>query len=332
MPLQDPYKRRIDYLRVSVTDRCNLSCIYCRPRSVMKVLSHYDILTYEEIYRLINVAVPLGISRVRVTGGEPLVRRGVVDFISKLKSYVGIEDISLTTNGVLLEDMIGALLTAGKPRLNISLDSLKRERFHRITGIDCWDKVWNGINRAEQLGFFPIKINMVPVNGLNDDEVVDFAKLTLERKLHVRFIEFMPIGAYDRWSRDVCVPIDRIRTAIEREFGRIVPFTAGTSAGPAINYQISGAHGVIGFISPISRHFCEQCRRLRLTPDGKIRPCLLSDTEIDIKAPLRGGCDDKELERLLRLALEIKPERHYIGDASDPRAGCSRRIMSQIGG
>ncbi len=332
MPLQDPYKRRIDYLRVSVTDRCNLSCVYCRPLTEIKVLSHHDILTYEEIYRLINVAVPLGISRVRVTGGEPLVRRGVVDFIATLKSYIGIDDISLTTNGVLLEKMLEPLLAAGKPRLNISLDSLKRERFHRITGNDCWDAVWNGINRAEELGFSPIKINMVPVKGLNDEEVVEFARLTLHRKLHVRFIEFMPIGVHDRWSRDVCVPIDKIRAAIEHEFGRIVPFPAGTSAGPAVSYQIPGANGVIGFISPISRHFCESCRRLRLTPDGKIRPCLLSDTEIDIKSPLRGGCDDEELERLLRLALEIKPERHYIGDVGDTGVGCSRRIMSQIGG
>lgn len=331
MPLQDPYKRRIDYLRISITDRCNLACAYCRPLSEMKVLSHQDILRYEEILRLVTVAVPLGISRVRVTGGEPLVRRGVAEFIASLKRYGGIEDVSITTNGVLLEEMAESLVTAGKPRLNISLDSLNRERFQRITGKNCWDRVWNGISRAEELGFFPIKINMVPVKGTNDDEVVDFARLTLDRKLHVRFIEFMPIGAHDRWSRDACVSIDSIRTAIERDIGQLIPFTEGTSAGPAVNYQIPGARGVIGFISPITRHFCDSCRRLRLTADGKIRPCLLSDTEIDIKSPLRGGCDDQELERLLRLALEIKPERHYIGDAGEMGAGCSRR-MSQIGG
>ena len=332
MTLRDPYNRRIDYLRVSITDRCNLSCIYCKPLTELKNLTHHDILTYEEILRLVNVAVPLGISRVRVTGGEPLVRRGAVDFIATLKSYAGLEDISLTTNGVLLEEMAEALLTAGRPRLNISLDSLKRDRFHRITGKNCWDKVWNGIGMVEALGFFPIKINMVPVRGLNDDEVVNFAKLTLNRKLHVRFIEFMPIGALSAWSKDMCVPIDQIRATIEHELGQLAPFTSATSGGPAVNYQIPGANGVIGFISPISRHFCESCRRLRLTPDGKIRPCLLSDTEIDIKSPLRGGCDDKELERLLHLALEIKPEQHYIGHPTEMGAACSRRIMSQIGG
>lgn len=332
MLLQDPYNRRIDYLRISVTDRCNLACVYCRPQAEWKTLSHHDILSYEEILRLVQVAVPLGISRVRVTGGEPLVRRGIADFIASLKKQNGIEDVSLTTNGVLLEEMAEALLAAGKPRLNISLDSLIPERFLRITGKDYWDKVWRGITKCEELGFFPIKINMVPVKGMNDDEVVDFARLTLDRRLHVRFIEFMPIGANDRWSREVCVSTDSIRAAIEREFGPLAPFTAGKSAGPAVNYQIPGARGVIGFISPISRHFCESCRRLRLTADGRIRPCLLSDTEIDIKSPLRGKCDDHELERLLRLALEIKPERHYIEEVGEMGTGCSRRAMFKIGG
>jgi cyclic pyranopterin phosphate synthase len=332
MPLQDPYKRRIDYLRISVTDRCNLACVYCKPLTKLRDLSHQDILTYEEILRLVNVAVPLGISRVRITGGEPLVRRGVTDLIAALKLHPAIEDVSLTTNGVLLEEMADALFAAGKPRLNISLDSLDRGRFQRITGRDCWDKVWGGINRVEALGFFPIKINMVPVKGLNDDEIVQFARLSLDRKLHVRFIEVMPVSPQIHWSNDVCVPIDRIRATIEHEFGQLVPFTSGLYAGPAANYQIPGARGVIGFISPVSRHFCESCRRLRLTPDGKIRPCLLSDTEIDIKSPMRGGCDDNELERLLRIALEIKPERHSIGKGAEIGAGCSRRIMSQIGG
>jgi cyclic pyranopterin phosphate synthase len=332
MSLHDPYNRRIDYLRISVTDRCNLSCVYCKPQNAWKPLIHNDILTYEEILRLVTTAVPLGISRVRVTGGEPLVRKGITDFIASLKDLKGIEDVSLTTNGVLLDQMADALLLAGKPRLNISLDSLKPERFHRITGMDCWERVWSGISRVEELGFFPLKINMVPVKGMNADEVVDFARLTIDRRLHVRFIEFMPIGANDRWNRDVCVSSDSIREAIEQELGPLTPFTSGKSAGPAVNYQVPGARGVIGFISPISRHFCESCRRLRLTADGKIRPCLLSETEIDIKSPLRGGCDDKELERLLKLALQIKPERHYIEETGEMGTGCSRRAMFKIGG
>jgi len=331
MPLYDPLNRCIDYLRVSITDRCNLSCAYCMPKGRITMLPHGDILRYEEIMRIVSLAVPLGIGRVRITGGEPLVRRGVLEFIAALKKIDGIEDISLTTNGVLLEEMAEGLYQAGISRLNISLDSLHAQTFREITGSDSWDRVWRGIRRAEETGFNPIKINMVPVKGVNDGEVADFARLTLDRNIHVRFIEFMPIGANDRWHRDVCVTADEIRNVIEREVGPLVPYSAAKSAGPSDNYQIAGARGVIGFISPISKHFCASCRRLRLTADGKIRPCLLSDTEIDIKSPLRGGCDDRELERLLRHALAIKPERHYI-DRKTMQAGCSARTMSKIGG
>ncbi len=329
MPLIDTHNRSIDYLRISVTDRCNLSCVYCKPRSAMKMLGHADILTYEEILRLVSFAVPLGISRVRVTGGEPLVRRGIVDFIASLKRIAGLDDVSLTTNGVFLADLSEDLARSGMPRLNISLDSLDRKRFLRITGSDSWDKVWRGIERAEELGFVPLKLNMVPVKGLNDDEIADFARLTLERPFHVRFIEFMPIGAKDRWSRDACVPSSDVRRTIENALGALVPVSAGNSGGPSSNFKIPGARGVIGFISPITRHFCESCRRLRLTADGKIRPCLLSDTEIDIKSPLRGGCSDAELERLLRLSLEVKPDRHYIDETS---GALFQRTMSKIGG
>jgi cyclic pyranopterin phosphate synthase len=329
MPLIDMHKRRIDYLRISVTDRCNLSCVYCKPKRDLKMLSHADILTYEEILRLVSVAVPLGISRVRVTGGEPLARRGVVDFLSALKRIDGLDDISLTTNGVFLADMAEDLARSGMPRLNISLDSLDAKKFLQITGSDSWKEVWRGIDRAEELGFFPLKLNMVPVKGLNDDEIADFARLTIDRRLHVRFIEFMPIGSTDRWSRDSCVSSEEARSIIEREFGTLLPISSGNSGGPSSNFTVPGAKGIIGFISPITRHFCDSCRRLRLTADGKIRPCLLSDTEIDIKSPLRGGCSDRELERLLKLSLEIKPERHYINDASDK---CFQRTMSKIGG
>ncbi|HTF98957.1 MAG TPA: GTP 3',8-cyclase MoaA [Nitrospirota bacterium] len=330
MALTDSFARRIDYLRISVTDRCNLACIYCKPHTEMKALEHSDILTYEEILRLVTLAARLGISHVRVTGGEPFVRLGVVDFIAKLGRTPGIEDVSVTTNGVLLADMAEALVMAGKPRLNISLDSLKADRFREITGSDTWDAVWRGINKAEALGFFPLKLNMVPVGGVNDDEIVDFARLTLKRRLHVRFIEFMPIGAHDRWHKDVCISSDQARSAIEREFGPLVPLAAAAkSAGPSANFQIPGAAGVIGFISPISKHFCDSCRRLRLTADGKIRPCLLSDTEIDIKSVLRSGSGDAELERTLRLALEIKPERHRL--VENP-SECFQRSMSKIGG
>jgi cyclic pyranopterin phosphate synthase len=329
MPLIDTLNRHIDYLRVSVTDRCNFSCVYCRPRSDLKLLSHGDILRYEEILRLVGVAVPLGITHVRITGGEPLLRRGILGFIGSVRDLRGITDISVTTNGLLLEEMAEGLREAGINRLNISLDSLRPARFAEITGSDSWGRVWRGIAKAEACGFSPIKINVVPVKGVNDDEVVDFARLTLDRPVHVRFIEFMPIGARDRWRTDVCVRSDVIRAAIERTFGPLEPVDEVAGAGPSRNHRIPGGRGVIGFISPITKHFCESCRRLRLTADGKIRPCLLSDTEIDMKTPLRGGCTDAELERLLRLALEIKPERHYIAESP---GGCFERTMSGIGG
>jgi cyclic pyranopterin phosphate synthase len=295
----------------------------------MKALAHGDILRYEEIRRLVAMAAPLGIAHVRITGGEPLVRRGIVPFIASLRDIPGIEDISVTTNGVLLQEMAAGLRAAGISRLNISLDTLNPKRFSAITGSDLWSKVWQGIETAEAIGFDPIKLNMVPVRGVNDDEVVAFARLTLERKIHVRFIEFMPIGARDRWNIDVCVPTGEIRRSIENVFGSLEPAGSGAGAGPSQNFRVPGGQGVIGFITPISKHFCDSCRRLRLTADGKIRPCLLSDTEIDVKSPMRGGCSDAELERLLRLALEIKPERHYIAESP---SGCFERTMSRIGG
>ena len=329
MPLIDHCNRLIDYLRVSVTDRCNLSCLYCKPQSRLKLLAHHDILRYEEIRRLVAVAAPLGISHVRITGGEPLVRRGIVPFIASLKDISGIRDISVTTNGVLLEELAEGLRAAGISRLNISLDSLDPQRFAAITGSDSWDRVWRGIERAEELGFQPIKINMVPVKGVNDDEVTDFACLTVKRQIHVRFIELMPIGGHESCRADACVPAGEIRRTIEGVFGPLEPADTGRGAGPSQNYRIPGGRGIIGFITPISQHFCGSCRRLRLTADGKIRPCLLSDTEIDVKSPMRGGCGDAELERLLRLALEIKPERHYISESPDGRF---ERTMSRIGG
>lgn len=327
--LIDPHNRRIDYLRISVTDRCNLSCVYCKPRTRMIALAHQEILRYEEMLRIVSVAARMGIAHVRVTGGEPLVRRGILPFITALGDVPGIAEVSVTTNGVLLAEMAAGLRAAGVTRLNISLDSLKAEKFAEITGSDSWRAVWSGIARAEELGFHPIKINMVPVRGVNDDEIADFARLTLNRGIHVRFIEFMPIGANDRWRTEACVTGDLIRERIEREIGPLIPAASGKSAGPATNYRIAGGQGVIGFISPITRHFCASCRRLRLTSDGRIRPCLLSDTEIDIKSPLRGGCGDAEIERLLQLALEIKPKRHYI---SETAGGCCKRAMSGIGG
>ncbi len=331
MPLYDPLRRQIDYLRISVTDRCNLSCLYCKPRPQVRLQEHADILRYEEILRIAALAARLGIPHVRVTGGEPLIRRGIVGFIARLSALAGVEDVSITTNGVLLAERARELRDAGVSRINISMDTLDPARFRRITGSDAWDRVWRGISAAEEQGFSPVKINVVPVRGVNDDEIVAFARLTLERGLHVRFIEFMPLGAGDRWHREQCVSGDEARAAIEAAFGPLEPWRGGRSAGPSDNYRIPGAAGVVGFISPITKHFCGACRRLRMTADGRIRPCLLSDTEIDLRTPLRGGCPDAELERLLRLSLELKPERHYLAEGRFPTEQCGR-TMSRIGG
>jgi cyclic pyranopterin phosphate synthase len=329
MTFVDPLNRRIDYLRVSVTDRCNLACVYCSPRNTVRMLPHHDVLRYEEIYRVVSVAVPLGITHVRITGGEPLLRRGLLPFISSLGRVPGITDISITTNGVLLAEMAEGLRAAGIGRLNISLDTLRPDRFTAITGSDEWQKVWAGIGEAEKCGFTPLKLNMVPVRGVNEDEVAEFARLTLDRDIHVRFIELMPIGSGGPAYGERCVPGGEVREAIERVFGPLAPAGKAVGAGPAQNFRINGGRGIVGFISPMTKHFCSECRRLRLTADGKIRPCLLSDTEIDVRTPLRGGCSDGELERFLRMALEIKPERHY---ASSWRGGCFERTMSGIGG
>lgn len=295
------------------------------------MLRHDEILTYEEILRVASTAVRLGIVHIRVTGGEPLLRRGIVEFIFNLSSLPGVKDVSITTNGILLDETGEGLRQAGVSRLNISLDTLRPDRFKIITGSNDWSRVWQGIARAESLGFYPIKINMVPVRGVNDDEIGAFARLTLERPIHVRFIEFMPIGAGDRWSTQRCVTGDEVRTVIEQQLGRLEPVSGQSQAGPSDTYKAAGAKGVIGFISPITKHFCSSCRRLRLTSDGKIRPCLLSDTEIDVKSPMRGGCNDAEIERLLRLAINVKPERHYI-NLEEVASGCCRRTMSRIGG
>ncbi len=329
MSLVDTQNRRIDYLRVSVTDRCNLSCVYCKPRGMMRVLPHSDILRYEEVRRLVSVAAGLGISHVRITGGEPLIRRGILPFIASLRDISGIEDISITTNGLLLEEMAAGLRQSGIGRLNVSLDTLRHDRFVRITGSDAWDRVWRGIEKALSCGITPVKIKVVPIRGMNDDEVADFARLTRDSGIHVRFIELMPIGAGCRGNGRDCVPSAAVRAAIERDLGPLEPAGHGAGAGPARNFRLAGGKGVIGFISPVSQHFCGSCRRLRLTADGKIRPCLLSDTEIDVKSPLRGGCGDDELVRLLQAALAIKPERHYIAET---QGGCFERTMSRIGG
>ncbi len=327
MQLRDNFHRTIDYLRISITDRCNLRCIYCMPAEGVRPIEHKEILTYEEITRIVRVASELGVRKVRITGGEPLSRKNVTFLVSSIRKIHGIEDLSLTTNGVLLANYAKGLAEAGLNRVNISLDSLRPERYREITRGGEIGKVMAGIEAAEKARLVPVKINMVPVRGLNDDEIEEFARITLHTPYHVRFIEFMPIGARDFWSEEKYVSTDEIRTAVER-IGPLFPVRI-RKTGPARYFRFEKAVGVLGFISALTHHFCDDCSRLRLTSDGKLRPCLFSETEIDLKPALRNQSSDSELERLLRLSIEVKPEGHSIGRCADIKA---LRAMSKIGG
>lgn len=330
MELRDKYNRLIDYMRISVTDRCNLRCIYCMPSNGVKPVEYKEILTYEEIVRVVKVAAGLGVRKIRITGGEPLARKGITFLISLIGNIEGVEDISLTTNGILLEDYAEELARAGLKRVNVSLDSLRPDRYREITRGGDINKVLKGIEKAEEAGLLPVKINMVPIRGFNDDEIEDFARLTLHKGYHIRFIEFMPIGAKDLWSDDRYIPTDEIRSIVER-IGSISPVKV-RRMGPARYFRFDGAPGVIGFISAITHHFCGDCNRLRITSDGKLRPCLFSETEIDLKPALRNlpsPESEKEIERLLRLSIEIKPEGHNIDGRKDLD---SLKAMAKIGG
>jgi cyclic pyranopterin phosphate synthase len=326
--LLDNYQRPINYLRLSITDRCNLRCRYCMPEEGVEMVRHGDLLTYEEILKTIEVFASHGISKVRITGGEPLVRRGVVDLIQRIARIKGIKDLSLTTNGVLLKEYAGALVEAGLRRINVSLDTLKPERFAYITRRDRFSEVWEGIEAALRHGLSPIKVNVVVIKGLNDDEIEAFARLSITFPLHIRFIEFMPVGEGNEWHGEKAIPSARIMEEI-RGIGELIPMGPHENGGPAERYYIKGGKGEIGFISPISSHFCAQCNRLRLTPDGKIRTCLFSDEEIDLKAALRKGGGEATLKGILYQALQAKPEGHRIGDMRFKKC---QRGMHAIGG
>lgn len=326
--MHDPYGRKIDYLRLSVTDRCNLRCFYCMPTEGVQPLKHKDTLTYEEIIRIVRIAAPVGIRKVRITGGEPLTRKNISFLIKSLKAINGIENLSLTTNGVLLEKYADELAVAGLDRVNVSLDSFNPERYAEITRGGSLDDVLKGIEKAEKAGLKPVRINMVPIRGFNESEIEDFARITLEKPYQVRFIEFMPIGARDLWSKEKYIPVDEIKSVIEK-IGRLTPVKIRKS-GPARYFRFDNAPGVVGFINAVTHQFCGECNRLRLTSDGKLRPCLFSETEIDLKTPMRNGASDGEIKRLINLAIEVKPEGHSIG--CNPDAFMKLKPMSKIGG
>jgi GTP 3',8-cyclase len=324
--LIDPCNRHLNYLRISITDRCNLKCLYCVPRDLIPRLSHKDILSYEEILRVIRIGTKLGISKVRITGGEPLVRKGVCDFLSELSRIEGLKDLSLTTNGVFLEENLAKIKAAGIKRLNVSLDTLDRRKFQKITGHDRFDQVWAGIKSALARGFDPIKINVVALYGINDDELTKMASLSFDYPFHIRFIEYMPIGDSQMGAGPLLLaPEIKNRISV---LGKLVPVQNSKYDGPARRYRIEGAKGEVGFIHALSRHFCDICNRLRLTASGMLRPCLLSDYQEDLKGPLRRGCSDDDLAEIFYKAVRHKPSDHNL--VQQPSRICSP--MSAIGG
>jgi cyclic pyranopterin phosphate synthase len=327
----DAYNRPISYLRISVTDRCNLRCVYCMPPEGVPKRPHDEILSYEEIETVVRAAAELGITKVRLTGGEPLVRPGIVDLVRMLAHVDGIDDLAMTTNGILLNNYAQALTQVGLQRVNVSLDTLRPERFPSITRCGQLEDVLAGMKAAREAGLEPIKINTVLIRGINDDEAVDFARKTIEPGWHVRFIELMPLGngttvANDWQSRGV--PAQEIREQIESALGKLIPAKINVGNGPARYYRLADAKGTIGFITPISEHFCYQCNRLRLTADGHLRPCLLSEQEIDLRTPLRSGADVEQVKTLIVQAIDHKPLQHHLAECQVP-AG---RVMSEIGG
>jgi cyclic pyranopterin phosphate synthase len=325
--LIDKCNRHLNYLRISITDRCNLRCRYCVPRELIPKLSHTDILTYEEILRVVRVATRLGISKVRITGGEPLVRKGVYHFLKQLVATEGLKDVSLTTNGVLLEDNLEKIQAAGIKRLNISLDTLSPTKYRDITGFDEFDRVWQGIEKAHKMGFHPIKLNVVALKGINDEELVEMAQLSFRYPFHVRFIEYMPIGQSD-FNPGTLLLAPEIKSRISA-LGKLVPVQVAEHDGPAQRYKFEHATGEIGFIPALSQHFCNKCNRLRLTANGQLRPCLLSHHQENLKARLRQGCSDQELAEIFFTAVKHKPSDHNLA-AQDP--GRIAGQMNAIGG
>ena len=332
----DQHGRAIDYLRISITDRCNLRCLYCMPEGGVESKPHDAMLTLEEIERFVRIAAEEGFKRIRLTGGEPLVRLGIVDLVAAITSIPGIESVAMTTNGILLSKMAKSLKEAGLSRVNISLDTLDAEQYRYITRRGNINDVFKGIDTALETGFNPVKINAVVVRSLHQD-LLAYARLSIERPLHVRFIEYMPVGASSGsdglgWSEADTIPNEELVGIIDAQaraagLGALIPVSSSAQPegwGPARYYQFEGSKGSVGFISALSRHFCEECNRLRMTAEGALRACLFSDEEYDVRAALRTG-DTEAVRATLRDALRSKPDEHHY------RVG-TERLMSQIGG
>lgn len=332
MALVDRFGRIHDYLRISVTDRCNLRCVYCMPADGVQFLDESAVMTDDEIVQVVEAGALLGIRKLRLTGGEPTVRRGLTRLVRRLAAVDGIEDIALTTNGMTLRDQAQDLFDAGVSRLNLSLDSMKAEPFQAITRFGDFARVWEGLEKAVEVGFSPIKLNVVLVGGFNEAEVLDFLRLTERLPLVVRFIEYMPIGQDAKSWRKRYVPLETVFETAQAAGIELVPGGVVTGNGPAQYYQIPGAPGQVGLIHPVSDHFCETCNRLRLTADGRLKPCLYWADEVTVRDCLG---DPEKMRDLFYRALALKPEKHEMARAGeDLESGLvpTLRVMSQIGG
>jgi cyclic pyranopterin phosphate synthase len=328
-PLIDTFGRRIESMRISVTDRCDLRCFYCIPDEEIEWLPREELLSLEEMARLARVAAACGVRRVRITGGEPLLRRSLDSLIEDLAGIEELASIALTTNATSLAKRADLLYKAGLQRVNISLDSLRPETFFRLTRRDRLDQVLAGIDAAQRVGMRPIRINTVPIRGINDDEVLDFVEMARERDLECRFIEFMPLERGATWGRDRMVPGAELRERISEVHG-IVPDESIDPSQPSRDYLfVDGAPGKVGFVDSVTQPFCRRCNRIRLTADGKIRTCLFSIDEIDAIGPIRSGASDDELARIFHGAVARKEKKHHISDGLFIKPD---RTMSAIGG
>ena len=328
-PLVDTFGRMHDNLRISVTDRCNVRCFYCMPENNVQYMRRAEILSFEEIERFVRVAVSLGVTKLRITGGEPLVRKDLAVLIRKLSEIPGIRDLALTTNGVLLAKQAATLYEAGLRRLNVHLDTLDRERFARITRRDDLDKVLEGLEAARAMGFGPIKINAVAVKNLVEPDIVPLVRYGRERGFEVRFIEFMPLDAQGIWSRKDVLSADEMIAMLEREIAPLMEVPDRDPRAPATEYRFADGVGSVGFIASITRPFCLNCNRIRLTSDGKLRYCLFAIEETDVKSLLRSGAPDEEIAATIRAAVKDKWIGHEINSA---KFVAPPRPMYAIGG
>ncbi|HEY4232730.1 MAG TPA: GTP 3',8-cyclase MoaA [Lacipirellulaceae bacterium] len=328
-PLVDQLGRTHHSLRISVTDRCNIRCFYCMPNENVQFKPRNEILSFEEIVRFVRVVSQMGVRRLRLTGGEPLVRSDVPQLVEQLAALPLVDDLALTTNGILLAEQADALRRAGLRRVNISLDTISEEVFEKITRREGLDRVLAGIEAAIRVGFQSIRLNAIAIRGLTENEILPLARFARERGLELRFIEYMPLDAEKHWQAGDVLDGDTIRRIVEAEFGRLLPVDPPHPSQPAVDFEYADGRGRIGLIHPVSRPFCESCDRLRLTAEGQVRNCLFSSVEWDARALLRGGGTDDEIARLVRDCVWAKATAHGIGSDEFVRP---ERAMYQIGG